>query len=453
MALKGTMHPPPHRGLRLALRARVHFVTPYVGILAEALAAAPVGAAEDAPGGRFPVSLEAGWDTPLGTGGLTVGAETAGGWGIGAGIGFKDATPGTIHTLVGVNLRAPIVRRGPFDLGALLWLSGGGRETEVHHPAPGQAWFMRWQWQTAYRLDAAASARLRLGTWAVRLDAGVGYILNPPRCEYIDTINNVNLAEGDCADPIIPAAENATSPWVRVTPFFALAGEYDIAAAFTGGSASGAPDGQGSAASAEPVVDGRESNAWLAPTALTLGRGKVRVTAYEGIAPELAIGVTDRFQASAAFGFFGSIYAYKTELKLGLLRQGRLRLALLAGSIGLQAENDFGLALWGGGGAASVCLDERCQSMVSVAVLAGVLIEHSEGGVSHRSLSAVVSPNLVLALGPRAKLVVEVHASGEVDDPIAIALLRLPFRHLSLELGVISGGRFVVPAGTVSWTF
>ena len=371
---------------------------------------------------------------------------------MGVGVGFKGATLGTLHTIVGVNLRAPIVRRGAFDLGALLWLSAGGRETDVNYPPPYPtgAWFMRWQWQTAYRADAAASARLRLGTWAVRPDAGVGYILNAPRCNYA-RVDGVYLADGDCADPIIPAVENATEPRVRVTPFVSLAGEYDITGAFTGQSAETARGGQVSAGPVEPVADGRESNAWLAPTALTLGQGKVRISAYEGIAPELAVGITDRLQVSGAFGFFGSaMIAYRSELKLALVRQGRLRLALLAGGVGTQGRY-FLLALLGGGGAASICLDEACRSMVSVAVLAGMLFQSGEA--RYRGGSAIVSPNLVVALGPRAKLVMEAHLNSEIDDPIVVMLLRLPFRHLGLELGLMSVERNLLPVGTLSWTF
>jgi hypothetical protein len=437
----------------------VRFITACVAILTGSLAAAELARAQDLPRGRIPVSLQGGLDAPLGTAGLTVGAETSGGWGIGAGVGFKDAMRGPLHTLVGVNLRAPIVRRGAFDLGALLWLSAGGRETVVLHP--GNIWLMRW-WQTAYRLDAVASARIHLGAWAVRLDAGVGYVLNAPRCEYSDGTRGVYLSERDCADPSIPTAENATSPWVRVTPFVSLAGEYDITSAFTRGSAGAAPGAQASAGPAgpagpaspvEPVADGRESNAWLAPTALTLGRGKVRISAYEGIAPELAVGITDRLQVSGTFGFFGSsMIAYRGELKLALVRQGRLRLALLAGGIGTHGRY-FSLALWGGGGAASICLDEACRSMVSVAVLAGLLLHHGEGSYSDGDASAIVSPNLVVALGPRAKLVMELHANNELEDPIVVMLLRLPFRHLGLELGVMSVDRHLLPVGTVSWTF
>jgi hypothetical protein len=82
-----------------------------------------------------------------------------------------------------------------------------------------------------------------------------------------------------------------------------------------------------------------------------------------------------------------------------------------------------------------------------------VLIEHGEGGTSNRSRSALVSPSLVLARGSRAKLVVEMHTGAELSDPIVVALFRLPFPRLGLELGVISDGRITLPAGTISWLF
>src|SRR5215218_8675274 len=95
---------PGHRrrrgGSRVALRVWVRFITACVGILAGSLAATVGARAQDLPRGRVPFSLQGGSDTPLGTGGLTIGAETMGGWGMGAGIGFKDAMPGTLHTLV-----------------------------------------------------------------------------------------------------------------------------------------------------------------------------------------------------------------------------------------------------------------------------------------------------------------------------------------------------------------
>jgi hypothetical protein len=438
-------------GTRAALHEVVRrpLLSALVAFLTVAAAARGAAAADEAPRLRVPVSLFAGWDTPYGSAGLALGVETTAGWGIGAGMGFKDADPGGLHTLAGVHLRAPLVRHRAFDLAALLYLSRGDRERQRWHEGAPTPWLIRWEWRPAYRVDAAASARIRLGAFAVRLDAGVGYMLNAPRCEYID--NAVYLVGVDCADPGIPASENATSPWARIAPFIALAGEYDLAAA----SSPGAPtetEAETEPTPTDAAFDGRESNAWLAPTALTLGARTARVTLYEGIAPDLAVGLTDRVQASAGVAFVGSMGAWQTWLKVAAVKYGRVRLAVLGGGIGGWGQYDFAISLWGGGAATSMCLDEACRSLFSVAVVGGLYSTQGESSPVRRSAGAIVSPSLVVALGARAKLVAELHVLPR-EGTIAALMLRLPFRHLGLELGVLSADRYVLPAGSISWTF
>jgi hypothetical protein len=59
---------------------------------------------------------------------------------------------------------------------------------------------------------------------------------------------------------------------------------------------------------------------------------------------------------------------------------------------------------------------------------------------------------VVVALGTRAKLVAELHTIPRAGT-VAALLVRLPFRHFGLELGLLTADRYVLPAGSLSWTF
>jgi hypothetical protein len=418
-----------------------------VGILTFAIAAASGRAsAQEAPRLRLPLALHGGYDTPLGTAGLSFSLESAGGWGVGAGFGFKDAVPGDLDLMLAVNARAPILRAGRFDLAGLLIFSRGDRATE-RRTQPDNARFLRWSWDPGYRVDLAFSARWRGGPWGLRVEAGVGYLLNPPRCYYVE--NNLTdvvvFVDGPCTDPLIPADEDATDLGRRFAPFVALVGEYDLAAALGRSAAPSATIVP--SAPAAPVPERREANAWLAPTALTLGRGGFRATLYEGLAPEIAVGITERLQVSAGVAVAGSLYGWKTELKVGLLTQGRLRLAAIATWVGFGSEENEADAL-GGGAVASVCFDEACRSLASLAVHAGA----GRDGGDARDFGLVASPSAIVALGPHVKLVSEVHTiPGE--GVILVGLVRLPFYRFWVDIGAASDTRETLPAGSAGFQF
>jgi hypothetical protein len=47
----------------------------------------------------------------------------------------------------------------------------------------------------------------------------------------------------------------------------------------------------------------------------------------------------------------------------------------------------------------------------------------------------------------------EMHTTSELGGVLAVALLRLPFRHLGVELGALAADHELLPIGTLSWTF
>jgi hypothetical protein len=104
-----------------------------------------------------------------------------------------------------------------------------------------------------------------------------------------------------------------------------------------------------------------------------------------------------------------------------------------------------------------VCLDDRCQSLLSLAGQAGGGWQDPDESDPSHVASLLLSPSLVVAVGPRVKLVAEVHAGGWPfeQDSLALALIRLPFDHLTIEVGTAIGvdGVPFFPVGSVGWRF
>jgi hypothetical protein len=416
------------------------------------LVATDPGAArgQDAWAARLPLAARGGWDTPLGAGALSLALESQSGWGAGVGVGLSDARPGRLHQHLSLFTRAPLLRLAGVELGGLLYGSRASRERERGRVGDD---FLRWEWRPAYRLDVALAARLRRGAWAVGLEAGLGRVLNQPRCQLI---TDIYLDSVDCSDPRIPVDQRATEAQGRLAPSLAVAVEYDLLA--DGPRPEVAESGQPPAARRR---DARESNAWLAPTALSLPAGDVRLTAYELVFGELAWGVTDHLQVSAGLGWVppenGIEVLWRFEVKYRLPLAGRFRLALLGFGVGYTGEHNTDGRLTGAGAVASLCLDGSCQSLVSLAAHAGVGWQDPDEGDSSRISALLLSPSLVLAVGPRVKLVAEVHADGWAiwEKSLAFTLIRLPFDHLTIEVGTIIEfeGVAFFPVGSVGWRF
>jgi hypothetical protein len=404
---------------------------------------------QDAGHARLPLAARGGWDTPLGAGGLSLALESQRGWGAGLGVGLSDARPGTLHQHLSLFTRAPLLRIGAVELSGSLYGSRASRERERRRPGVD---LLRWEWRPAYRLDVALAARLRRGAWAVGLEAGLGWVLNHPRCQLIA---DIYLDSVDCADPRIPADQRATEAPGRLAPSLALALEYDLLA--------DGPREEVTESVQLPAArrrDARESNAWLAPTALTLPAGDVRFTAYELLFAELAWGVTDQLQASVGLGWVppenGIEILWRFEVKYRLPLAGRLRLALLGFGFGYTGEHSTDGRLTGAGAVASLCLDDSCQSLLSLAGHAGVGLQDPDEGGTSRISDLLLSPSLVVAIGSRVKLVAEVTSGGSlIQKSLAFALIRLPFDHLTIEVGTIIefDGVTFFPVGSVGWRF
>jgi hypothetical protein len=393
---------------------------------------------------RMPLSIAVGLDPPAGTGALSLGIESRG-WGAGVGFGLSDAKPGDLHQHVSLFVRAPIVRLGPVDLGALVTLARADRESEIlyaDHPSLGH--YLRWEWRPAYRVGLALSARLAQGPWAERLDVGLAYALNAPRCQYLAPAG-MFVGDASCDDPRIPAEENATDAKGRLAPWVALVGEYDLVTP-----AAPAPE-QG-----PERTDGRETNAGLAPTALTLPAGSVRVTLYELVFPELAVGITNRLQVSGGLSYLpprGVVdLLYRAEIKLRVLDVSRLHVAITGELFGYTGQYDTNGNYVGPGAVASVCLDERCESLLSASAWATFAWIDPDEGLSYRDRDLLLSPSAVVAVLPRLKVGAELHwAVDSHDDPFALAFVRIPLRHLIVEVGSTVGPFF--PVGSLSWRF
>jgi hypothetical protein len=399
--------------------------------------------AQDRP--RLPLSISLGLDAPAGTGALSLAIESSGGWGAGAAIGLSDAKPGDVHQHLAVHGRFPLLRLGRVETAALALFSRADREREIHlMPLLGR--YIRWEWRPAYRVDVALSARLRSGAWAARLDAGIGYVLNEPRCQY--NAPNVYVERAPCDDPRIPADLHATDAKGRLAPWVALAGEYDLIAP----AAPPPPDDQ------PARWDARETNAWLAPTALTLPAGSVRLTAYELILPDVAVGITDRIQVSGGITYLPPSDAvdilWRAEAKVRVLDLGRLHVALTAQGLGYSGEYNTHRRLLGAGGVASVCLDVDCASLISTAAFGGIEDEDPDEGLSSSTSAALINPSFAIAVFPRVKLVAEAHLLLGTDGfALALALVRIPLRHLVIEVGSALGSGEFFPIGSLSWRF
>jgi hypothetical protein len=386
--------------------------------------AAAASAVEDSPPSPPPVWAEVstGSSAPLGSLGVAAVFAPRPWLGVGLGLGVLDdlrSRSASLRTAIFTRLR--LVQAGPFDLAATATLSRG------HHQADegGLDRNTYWMWTAGYRAHAGLAAGLATSGFKLRVEGGVGYLFtNPDAC----TVVTVRSSD-DCKDVDFSLANAPTA--ARLAPYLAVT---------LGREVSGADEPPGRALDEDPRID----RAGLAPTALTLPKGDVSFTLYEGLLLHAAVGVTDRLQLGVGLGtnyLDGGGLLGTAEAKVRLLDAGLFHLAALG-----EAFATFGLAdelrIGALGGVASFCLDEGCASVLSAALLAtGITFQGDDGSDKDRGLFALLNPSMVVALARHLRLVAEAYvvpASG-LDESFWVVGARIPYRRFSLDLGTIGG--------------
>jgi len=194
--------------------------------------------------------------------------------------------------------------------------------------------------------------------------------------------------------------------------------------------------------------DANAAHGWLTPTALTDPAGTWTVSDYELVLLSIGYSPTDQLSLSAT-----TIPPITDDIplwllfsaKYQLLKQGRLRLAV-QGALSYFHDNDSSSSSSDSfsagdlGGAATLCLDDDCNSHVSGFVGAALARD------TNSSVPFVASGTIVAALGKHVKLVGEVDSAfivGKVNDVANGALIWYGLRFTSQAVGVDVG--FVRP--------
>lgn len=176
--------------------------------------------AKESDGSPFVLEAGGGWQGPIGYGGLALVYDRRGILSGGFGVGV-DKEIAKFFPPVGVFGRVRALTRGPFSLGLAATLSRGHYTSArtYNHP-PYTPVDMGWSWEPGYRLTGAVAVELAGRRWSLRVDGGVGYLLNQPRCEYSTSIDYYN---GSCDSPSIPAPYHFSTQPGRVLPLVTTA--------------------------------------------------------------------------------------------------------------------------------------------------------------------------------------------------------------------------------------
>jgi hypothetical protein len=392
-------------------------------------------------------------DGPLGSGAVDVTYAPLRWLSLGAGIGL-DGGQSRNYVRYGAFARGHLLRRGPLVAGPVLTASmGSGRDREEVYQRPQYTPdHLTFHWDKAFRLDAGVGAELRGHGFSLRLEAGVGYVLDAPTCSYT---TEATVFVGACNAPQIPSYYHFSIEPGRVASYVSL----------TVGAETGdrAPPSRESAPEATPEVpeaglarearetDARVDSAWAAPTALTQPKGTMSFTLYELVLPNITVGVTDRLQVDVGIGDFffarNGLLLWDAEAKFAVGESGRAHFALFAGAGGIGSG---GLYAYGAGPVASVCIDLGCESVLSTSVVAGGLHINTEDGPPNRA-GVIVSPSAVVALARHLKLVGELHWVVEsAKPPFWLAAARVPWGPIAIDAGVLEG-KVPVGSATVRW--
>jgi len=115
--------------------------------------------------------------------------------------------------------RMRALRSGPFSLGLAATVSRGHYEARRTYDRPSDyrdpQVVMTWSWQPGYRATGALAAEVAGRRWSLRMELGVGFLLNKPTCTYDSYQFSFS---GDCKSPEIPEPYHFSIEPGRVTP-------------------------------------------------------------------------------------------------------------------------------------------------------------------------------------------------------------------------------------------
>jgi hypothetical protein len=160
----------------------------------------------------YPVRVEAhlGWHDPFSAFGLAMAYDDGGRFAGGAGLGLDGIKKDTLPPL-GIFGRARVMRWGWGTLGIGVALS---REHDARTRVAGQSVAV-WDWNPAYRATTTLGLELLHRGWSLRLDAGIGYLLEEPQCHGWDDAGT--RFDGACDSSSVPSnvrTEVAHSRWI-----------------------------------------------------------------------------------------------------------------------------------------------------------------------------------------------------------------------------------------------
>jgi len=178
-----------------------------VGLIASRAQGAPeLPATTPRPPLPLVLELHTGWQGPLGAAGLALVFDRGGRLSVGAGLGLEPGIPNALPAF-GLFGRARLLRVGPLWLGATATFSRVHVEVDRQYERPPAGAYapdqLHWSWEPGYRASGALAAEIGGQPWSLRLEGGVGYLLNAPRCSFE---NGLNRSYGSCDDPNFPAA-------------------------------------------------------------------------------------------------------------------------------------------------------------------------------------------------------------------------------------------------------
>ncbi len=163
------------------------------------------------------------------------------------------------------------------------------------------------------------------------------------------------------------------------------------------------------------VNDAASAGLWVSPTALMPPAGSFTIENNVLLISGGSYAFTDTFSLSAHAFYFPLIpvIPFVLSVKMSLVNDGRLRLALTGSVLGLNAENKNNLGAFGVGGIATYCIDAHCNSFLNGNVEVLGLIDFEE---NTKALPIVLSVGLSQRLSSGIKAVLEINGGGALGD-------------------------------------
>ncbi len=175
---------------------------------------APAEANETVVGSPLVLEANGGWHGPTGHSGLALVYDRGGMFSAGFGAAL-DANISYSLPAMGLFGRMRALRAGPFSLGVSVTLSRGNYGIERIYGKYPASEDLRWTWAPGYRATGALAAELAGKRWSLRIEGGIGYLLNEPTCAYY--AESVQY-RGRCNSSSIPAAYHFAIQPGRVMP-------------------------------------------------------------------------------------------------------------------------------------------------------------------------------------------------------------------------------------------